>query len=101
MYLAGLGMSEAAEVAERIRQRIETTIIPLGPGKTGRLTVSIGIATAPDDGAELVTLLRAADEALYRAKLGGRNRVVTRDVTAEPEPLVAAPVSRRRASAKA
>jgi len=79
VYLAGLGMAEAAEVAERVRERIETTIIPLGPGKTGRLTVSIGISAAPDDGAELVTLLRAADEALYRAKLAGRNRVVTRD----------------------
>ncbi|HEY4228474.1 MAG TPA: sensor domain-containing diguanylate cyclase [Candidatus Limnocylindrales bacterium] len=101
VYLAGLGMSEAAEVAERIRQRIETTIIPLGPGKTGRITVSIGISVAPDDGADLVTLLRAADEALYRAKLGGRNRVVTRDVTDEPDTPVAAPVSRRRATSKA
>jgi diguanylate cyclase (GGDEF)-like protein len=104
VYLAGLGMSEAAEVAERIRQRIETTIIPLGPGKTGRLTVSIGIATAPDDGAELVTLLRAADEALYRAKLSGRNRVVTRDVGPE-EPVAdganAATPSPRRSVAKA
>jgi diguanylate cyclase (GGDEF)-like protein len=101
VYLAGLGMAEAAEVAERVRERLETTIIPLGPGKTGRLTVSIGIATAPDDGSELVTLLRAADEALYRAKLGGRNRVVTRDATAETLPASAAPATRRRRAVKA
>ncbi|MBI2782244.1 MAG: GGDEF domain-containing protein [Chloroflexi bacterium] len=101
VYLAGLGMTEAAEVAERVRARLESTIIPLGPGKTGRLTVSIGISVAPDDGSELVTLLRAADEALYRAKLGGRNRVVTRDArpdaaTGRPGPVEAATPSRTR-----
>jgi diguanylate cyclase (GGDEF)-like protein len=68
----------AIEVAERIRERTEATIIPLAPGVTGRLTVSIGIASAPADGTELLSLLKAADEALYRAKLDGRNRVVSR-----------------------
>jgi diguanylate cyclase (GGDEF)-like protein len=101
VYLAGLGVTEAAEVAERIRERLETTIIPLGPGKTGRLTVSIGIAAAPEDGSELVTLLRAADEALYRAKLGGRNRVVMRDGGGETAPVPAAPTARPRRATKA
>ena len=78
MYLGGLDEAGAAEVAERIRERTETTIIPLGPGVTGRLTVSIGIAIAPEDGTERSILLKAADAALYRAKLAGRNRVVTR-----------------------
>jgi diguanylate cyclase (GGDEF)-like protein len=107
VYLAGLGATEAAEVAERVRERLETTIIPLGPGKTGRLTVSIGIAIAPDDGSELVSLLRAADEALYRAKLGGRNRVVTRNEPADrgqeatemPDARMPARSSRRRRAA--
>jgi two-component system cell cycle response regulator len=76
VYLPGLGAAEAGEVAERIRERTESTIIPLGPGQTGRLTVSIGIAIAPNDGKERVALLKAADEALYRAKKAGRNRVV-------------------------
>jgi diguanylate cyclase (GGDEF)-like protein len=78
VYLAGAGAAEAAEVAERIRERTETTIIPLGPGLTGRLKVSIGYAIAPDDSSERVLLLKAADDALYRAKLAGRNRVVGR-----------------------
>ena len=78
VYLAGAGAAEAAEVAERIRERTESTIIPLGPGQTGRLTVSIGVAVTPDDGTERALLMKAADDALYRAKLGGRNRVVGR-----------------------
>jgi diguanylate cyclase (GGDEF)-like protein len=80
VYIAGAGAVEAAEVAERIRERTETTIIPLRPGLTGRMTVSIGIAVAPDDGTERVLLLKAADDALYRAKLAGRNRVMGRDL---------------------
>ena len=78
VYLAGAGATEAAEVAERIRERTESTIIPLGPGQTGRLTVSIGFAVTPDDGTERVLLMKAADDALYRAKLAGRNQVVGR-----------------------
>jgi diguanylate cyclase (GGDEF)-like protein len=77
IYLPGLDATAAIDVAERIRERTESTIIPLGPGKTGHITVSIGIAAAPENGAERVTLLKSADEALYRAKLAGRNRVVS------------------------
>jgi diguanylate cyclase (GGDEF)-like protein len=76
VFLPGLRADAAADVAERIRERTESTIIPLGPGLTGHLTVSIGVAVAPEDGAQRVMLLRAADDALYRAKLAGRNRVV-------------------------
>lgn len=76
LYLPGLDAGAAREVADRIRERTEATIIPLGPGSTGRITVSIGVAAAPADGIERIVLLKAADEALYRAKQGGRNRVV-------------------------
>src|SRR6185295_14578217 len=59
VYLSGLDEAGAQEVAERIRERTESTIIPLGPGKTGRLTVSIGYAVAPDDSPERVLLMKA------------------------------------------
>jgi len=95
IYLAGAGAAEAAEVAERIRERTETTIIPLAPGQTGRLTVSIGYAVAPDDGDERVLLLKAADDALYRAKLAGRNQSVGRPPT--PAGKTAIPAAVRRA----
>ena len=62
-------------VAERIRARTEATIIALAPGQTDRITVSIGIAHAPEQAHDRVTLLRLADDALYRAKEAGRNRV--------------------------
>jgi len=97
VYLSGAGAAEAAEVAERIRERTETTIVPLAPGKTGRLTVSIGYAVAPDDGDERVLLLKAADDALYRAKLAGRNRVVGRP--ALPEAKASMQARRRREKA--
>jgi len=76
LSLAGLSTAAVGEVAERIRERTESTIIPLAPGLTGHLTVSIGIAIAPEDGSRRSALLKRADEALYRAKQDGRNRVV-------------------------
>ena len=45
----------------------------------GRLTVSIGIASFPDDAIEEVELLRLADQALYKAKDEGRNKVILID----------------------
>jgi predicted signal transduction protein with EAL and GGDEF domain len=39
------------------------------------ITASMGVATLPDDAAEIDALLRIADRALYAAKRGGRDRV--------------------------
>jgi diguanylate cyclase (GGDEF)-like protein len=75
VLLAGVDHVGAQAVAERIRRRTESTLISLAPGVTERLTVSIGLALAPDQSIERLTLLRLADEALYNAKQTGRNRV--------------------------
>jgi two-component system cell cycle response regulator len=67
----------AYAVADRLRKSIETTPIEISraPGKL-TITISIGIAGSEgeNDGAE--ELLHRADQALYRAKKTGRNRVV-------------------------
>jgi hypothetical protein len=60
--------------------------------------VSIGIAVAPDDGDERSMVLKAADAALYRAKLAGRNRVVSRQEVLEPGSPRARPARATRAS---
>ena len=65
----------ARQTAERIRERVEKEIIHSEMGKLS-VTMSLGIATFPDDGNSLELLISRADEALYRAKHGGRNRTV-------------------------
>ena len=69
-------MAVATMVAERLRRRIASEPFPIQKGtRTIDVTISIGIAAlAPDDDAAAV--IKRADQALYRAKRDGRNRVV-------------------------
>jgi diguanylate cyclase (GGDEF)-like protein len=76
VMLPGLDATGGASVAERIRSRVESTIIQLAPGMTDKVTISIGVAAYPADAANRVELLSVADAALYAAKTRGRNRVV-------------------------
>jgi len=59
--------------AERLRERISTLDVPL-PRSIGKLTVSIGVAQY-QPGEPIMQTFARADEALYRAKKLGRNRV--------------------------
>lgn len=68
-------VARAHEIAEKIRAQTEQTVIAIAPGVTDHLTVSIGIALAPAQAHERVTLVRLADEALYQAKGAGRNQI--------------------------
>ncbi|MBA8886389.1 diguanylate cyclase (GGDEF)-like protein [Dokdonella fugitiva] len=67
--------AEALLVAERIRSAIESAGLPLAKSPYGRVTVSIGVATTIPAGDVDPALFESADEALYRAKNQGRNRV--------------------------
>ena len=64
----------ALDSAERIRASVERASIHPG-GERKHVTVSIGLAMFPDQSDTPETLLEAADQALYRAKKLGRNRV--------------------------
>jgi len=71
VLLTGTSGDMAAEVAERIRARVE------GQEFHGRkITISIGLAEFPADGQTADEVISCADEALYAAKRAGRNRVV-------------------------
>ena len=65
----------ALRVAERIRTEIEHRGFDIS-GRRVPLTVSGGVATYPADGEDWDALLTAADNALYNAKEGGRNRIM-------------------------
>lgn len=77
VLLPGVALEEALTLAERIRARVEAASLP-NPlsGTAPHVTVSIGVAGLPS-GATLApeVLQQRADQALYRAKKSGRNRV--------------------------
>jgi diguanylate cyclase (GGDEF)-like protein len=67
---------EAAQVAERIRAGTEADrFSPNGGGALLNITVSVGYAVYPENGKTVETLIEAADQALYKSKQSGRNRV--------------------------
>ncbi|MBP2673842.1 MAG: response regulator receiver modulated diguanylate cyclase [Deltaproteobacteria bacterium] len=69
---------DARVVAEKIRAAIESHPFPGGehqPG--GKLTISLGLSSFPEDGRDPDTLIKGADSALYAAKSGGRNVIRT------------------------
>jgi diguanylate cyclase (GGDEF)-like protein len=63
--------AEGHRLAERLRQAVELQLHNVQP-----ITVSIGLASLPEDGTDPRTLIELADSAMYRAKRGGRNRTV-------------------------
>lgn len=67
---------QAEAVAERFRREVASLAVPMDTGGVARFTVSLGIACLDTPDETLDTLLKRADQALYRAKEEGRNRVV-------------------------
>lgn len=86
---------EAWRAAERLRRAVASASFPGSPSIPGeklQKTISLGVATYPQDSNDGQTLISRADQALYRAKHGGRNRVVAfgdpvHDLSDETEPV--------------
>jgi two-component system cell cycle response regulator len=77
LILPDSDQNAAAAIAERLRARMDHDPIPVAGGqKQLTITISLGVATiqGPEDTAEAI--LKRADEALYKAKREGRNRVM-------------------------
>lgn len=81
LVLAGLDGKDAAAIVERLRHAVANLDIP-GPNGSVQVAASFGIACFGPHGQDWPALLKAADNALYRAKRNGRNRVEFADPTA-------------------
>ncbi len=69
--------NDAGIIAERIRTEVESAVcLVKDTGTTLNVTVSLGIASFPDDSSTAEELINNADRALYRAKNQGKNKVV-------------------------
>jgi len=66
-------------MAERIRKAVENSRFMGKSERDLQVTVSLGVATLPDQARTAQTLIARADKALYRAKESGRNRVCAAD----------------------
>lgn len=77
ILLTNTTLQTAYEIAERIRKTIATHDFVISPSQSLNITLSIGIAVL--DESKLITtsqqLIKAADKAVYDAKINGRNRV--------------------------
>lgn len=98
-FLLDADIAQAMVAAERIRTEIaEHRFSVIRPGlerHVHHITVSIGIASFPEDSEDPIELVEMADSALYRAKRSGRNCVAAyRDLT--PEELNAELKPRRK-----
>lgn len=69
------------QTADRVRKAVENASL-IRSNPVAKITISMGVATFPEDGRDQKELLDRADQALYRAKQEGRNRVLaaSRDI---------------------
>ncbi|MGE3364542.1 MAG: diguanylate cyclase [Rhizobiaceae bacterium] len=84
IFFSDTSVVEARSIAERLRAQIAVTPIHATPDLIIHTTASIGVASLAD-GADLKSMMRAADQALYAAKALGRNRVVLATDEMHPE----------------
>ena len=74
--LAGASLDAARKRAELLREEMKQLNVRHGGQLLGSVTLSVGIAVFPDNGESAELLLKAADDALYRAKENGRDTII-------------------------
>jgi diguanylate cyclase (GGDEF)-like protein/PAS domain S-box-containing protein len=87
ILLPGTDLAMSAVLAERLRQKIGEASMAIDSDTALSVTVSIGVAAMQTADSHAEQILRRADEALYRAKGGGRNRTEIAVDPNEPNPL--------------
>ena len=87
-FVVGLIETDAegmVETAERIRKAVQKLVFDVHRAEPLRVTVSIGaFLVTPTFNGDMAKAVNNADQALYRAKEGGRNQVVQFQIEAEP-----------------
>jgi two-component system, cell cycle response regulator len=89
IVLEGTDRQGAFQLAERIRQEVEQQSFASQQGAF-QATLSIGVASYPDDAREKADIIARADQSLYAAKHGGRNRTVCFSDIERAKPKLAA-----------
>ena len=77
--LRGLDKSAAAEIALRLKHELTSAHFLTCDGMDLQVTASFGLATFPEDGHDLHSIIRAADTMMYKAKADGRNCIAVAD----------------------
>lgn len=83
LVLPQMGHEEALRTADRARRLVAESEIQAGDARFS-VTMSFGVATAPEDGTSVRDLIHAADTAVYQSKANGRNCVTSCRKGAEP-----------------
>ena len=76
LILTDANVDAAHKRADILRDELSQLTVSHAGNLLGKITISIGISAFPDHAATVVELLHVADQALYRAKREGRDRVV-------------------------
>lgn len=83
-------LDRALMIGERLRRKVETELFQVAGMDPLAVTISVGITTSRDTDSSASDILKRADDAMYRAKNGGRNQVMV--ASDDPNPPIPADI---------